>query len=1149
MKIKSFLSVIIVISTMVSSLIMSFPAKAMETVAVQNDSDSYKSNSDYDPCANGHNYKLTGWTWNGYESAYATFVCENKISGENFGSTHSKMITAQITSSVSTGSNGIIYTATVVCDGKTYTDTKIKQYGENGSKIIGDVDNDGRITSADALLVLRNSVGLEFFSDEVKKLADVDKDGKITSADSLDILRYSVGLSRNNDIGKTLVKEYEGETNLTGYKVSEASGYIDDELYSDMGEYNHIKIDDSSSIGYYDNEIAFMVADNVTEKDVVDNIINSYDVKIVGKSELTGRYLIRFENSVFSYDEILKLVDELKNDPLVENAYPNYVMPEQEISGYYPKGDLWEGKYDEVPAGDNWGVEAIKAPQAWNYCDLMSPVDVGVFEVYGFESDHIDLKNVVKNVASASDKEEWRYHGTHVTGIIGAEFDNGIGINGVCPTAEISYIDTKFASDNQFKEPDVEKFAEEDRLLKSYSCDGITTSFIWSNGFEYLIGKCGCKVVNVSMAHEILNILASMKPTDKFYDEAAFTEASGTLLCYSHPLESTLKKLLDRNKDFVICQGAGNYSGVEFIKDDKALYGYRIYKKEKDGKTKTFKIDKCDARFCSPLSVIDDKELKKRIIVVGGITNAGDGKFIMYSYSCRGNRVDVVAPATGIQSTYPDSAASIGVGFAVNPLDPPVGSYHLMNGTSVSAPHVSGVAAMLYSLNPDLDGATVRDIIVNSTTSKVGGYPFLNAEAAVNKILSDDKYNEPCMYYYSGQVVGSSGEALQNVKVNVYKILKDGTERFSTSTVTNTDGSFSFRALAGKNKITFEKDGYNSFEINTTFKKSKIYFISEPYTMQKKENYSWYLEPTIEAEDIRVLYRDQADDPYKIGTYLENGLLPIKINGKWGLVNYDGIMVTDAKYELINVGFGDKILAREVDEQYYYKDYYLEITDSGVDAIAGDSSVLGTNGVHPLVWVDEDSSIHVYAYKDSLEENRPFAAVLGKYEYNVAIGDDVLDINGIRRHRYVIVNNGKRVSNEIYEDAGNFSNGIIPVKKNGYWGYVNESGETIIPFDYDDSINKGACRADMELPSACNASDGFVVLCKESQYALYDVTGELVIPFGEFEQIRPVHNRLAWVKQNGKWGVIKLAEYEQIPESNSYDVTVETVELSNSDIK
>lgn len=58
----------------------------------------------------------------------------------------------------------------------------------------GDIDGDGEVTSVDALLVLRASVGLEKFDKVQKQLADIDGDGNITSADSLRILRYSVGL-------------------------------------------------------------------------------------------------------------------------------------------------------------------------------------------------------------------------------------------------------------------------------------------------------------------------------------------------------------------------------------------------------------------------------------------------------------------------------------------------------------------------------------------------------------------------------------------------------------------------------------------------------------------------------------------------------------------------------------------------------------------------------------------------------------------------------------------------------------------------------------------------------------------------------------------------------------------------------------------
>lgn len=59
---------------------------------------------------------------------------------------------------------------------------------------LGDVDSDGSISSADARLVLRASVGLEELSAETIKLADVDFDGSISSADARLILRASVGL-------------------------------------------------------------------------------------------------------------------------------------------------------------------------------------------------------------------------------------------------------------------------------------------------------------------------------------------------------------------------------------------------------------------------------------------------------------------------------------------------------------------------------------------------------------------------------------------------------------------------------------------------------------------------------------------------------------------------------------------------------------------------------------------------------------------------------------------------------------------------------------------------------------------------------------------------------------------------------------------
>ena len=71
-------------------------------------------------------------------------------------------------------------------------------------RLFGDIDYDEKITSADALLVLRASVGLENFDKTEKKLADVNIDNSVDSYDALNILRKSVGFDDSNYAGKPL---------------------------------------------------------------------------------------------------------------------------------------------------------------------------------------------------------------------------------------------------------------------------------------------------------------------------------------------------------------------------------------------------------------------------------------------------------------------------------------------------------------------------------------------------------------------------------------------------------------------------------------------------------------------------------------------------------------------------------------------------------------------------------------------------------------------------------------------------------------------------------------------------------------------------------------------------------------------------------
>lgn len=79
-------------------------------------------------------------------------------------------------------------------------------------------------------------------------------------------------------------------------------------------------------------------------------------------------------------------------------------------------------------------------------------------------------------------------------------------------------------------------------------------------------------------------------------------------------------------------------------------------------------------------------------VFVGAITGAD----AIASFSDRGPFVDLVAPGTGIRATSPDAG------------------YQLANGTSFSAPIVSGVAALAWAVNPDLRPATIATILYES---------------------------------------------------------------------------------------------------------------------------------------------------------------------------------------------------------------------------------------------------------------------------------------------------------------------------------------------------------------------------------------------------------------------------------------------------
>ncbi len=78
---------------------------------------------------------------------------------------------------------------------------------EKDGVLIGDLNNDDKVTAKDSMIVQRYAIRLIKLDKKQIFAADANGDGKVTASDALQILRYSVHLKANERVGK--VPEYK----------------------------------------------------------------------------------------------------------------------------------------------------------------------------------------------------------------------------------------------------------------------------------------------------------------------------------------------------------------------------------------------------------------------------------------------------------------------------------------------------------------------------------------------------------------------------------------------------------------------------------------------------------------------------------------------------------------------------------------------------------------------------------------------------------------------------------------------------------------------------------------------------------------------------------------------------------------------------
>ena len=506
--------------------------------------------------------------------------------------------------------------------------------------------------------------------------------------------------------------------------------------------------------GYVNNEL-LVTLDSSDSLSALKDYLRTIGGEVVGEIPVTADYQILLPD-MHTQEELDQMIEQLKALPYVRRSSLNYAfeLENDAISGssaYYPndkKWDDWSGN-----SGNNWNMKAINAPGAWVYRDQMQPVNVGVMDGI-FNPYHEDLKDVFQemplgNVAEMGEKRyngggKWtpeEAHATHVSGIIGADFNNRKGICGVALNAKL------YGADMHSKS--LTKYSEEGEWYRD-------DSYFLKIALTYLVAFEHCHVINFSQGLSD-NILYSASHGDEY--------ARGEIKSVNIDLSDFLKQLKDKTRvEFIICEAAGNGQNKNFFKkddDDKEdvrYLAYSDYLKYMQGDTseaETFqryrgKITKdiCESKGIDAqyniFGGIMDSEIQNMIIVVGAVQNAGKhsswGKckhtgYEVTAYSNRGSRVDVLAPGgekalDGIPDASIYSTVPYGNG------------YDGLVGTSMACPHVAGVAAMIFGIDPSFTAKEVKDIIINTSTGSYGGGGFrsnrcglLNAKLAVEKAI------------------------------------------------------------------------------------------------------------------------------------------------------------------------------------------------------------------------------------------------------------------------------------------------------------------------------------------------------------------------------------------------------------------------------
>ncbi len=319
--------------------------------------------------------------------------------------------------------------------------------------------------------------------------------------------------------------------------------------------------------------------------------------------------------------------------------------------------------------------------------------------------------------------------------------------------------------------------------------------------------------------------------------------------------------------------------------------------------------------------------------------------------------------------------------------------------------------------------------------------------------------------------------------------------------------------------------------------------VGKEYEKEEDPLYATYYKYGLIKDDGTLLTELKYDD-IQIGYGLNEELYLVESNSKYGYINRDGVEVIPCIYDEAlafggQIGYSENLEEAAVDTNLALvsragKNYFVNtkgeetpVTSILVNSRSGNEFKYYTENSTQDSTVDDLDYDFVSMFRENIAQVRKGeksgavdrnGAIIVPLEYDyVSSFNDGLARVGLNDKYGVINAKGEVITPIIYDSTDAGYCGVIPVLTNSKWGCVDATGNLVVPAVYDEIYE---------------FKDDRAIAVKDNKYGVIDTENNILVPF-EYDDVISTgldeEDDVLVVQKNGKWGVVDFNNNTILP--------------------